>query len=237
MAKRFTATEKWDDPWFHSLDSNHKIAWLFLLDKCNHAGIWNVNKALMEFHIGFVPGVDAFDGRVVRLKDDKWFIPKFITFQYGELNPSNRAHLSVISVLKKEGAWKGLNRSLEGRKDKDKDMDKDKVKEEEKENTVGEELPPEPRTLTPVQNIVKGWKMLTGIPTEGEESKVWDKVHFARHVRSADQLLTLFGNWETAVECMEYVYDELTKKKLTCTIETVVKRSDSFRERLAGQGR
>lgn len=124
MTKRFTATEKWDDPWFHSLDDKHRQAWLFLLDKCNHAGIWNVNMPLMEFHLGAKPKIEAFGGKVVAIGQEKWFIPKFIDFQYGTLNPENRAHASVLSILEKEGAYKVLGRSLQGRKDKDKDKDK-----------------------------------------------------------------------------------------------------------------
>src|SRR3990167_71342 len=104
MAKRFTATEKWHDPWFYSLNPQTKLAWIFILDKCNHAGIWNVNPNLMKFHIGFVSAIEDFGGRVLALNQDKWFIPKFIEFQYGELSDANRAHLSVISLLKKEGA-------------------------------------------------------------------------------------------------------------------------------------
>lgn len=127
MAKRFTATEKWDDPWFHSLDSNNRLAWIFLLDKCNHAGIWNVNLPLIEFHIGSRPSLTAFSGRVEAVNAEKWFIPKFIEFQYGTLNPENRAHLSVINALKKEGLYKPLTSSLQGAKDKDKEKVKDSL--------------------------------------------------------------------------------------------------------------
>lgn len=123
MAKRFTATEKWDDPWFFELDAPHKLAWIFLLDRCNHAGIWNVNLKLMEVYVGFRPSVDVFQGRVKVLGDQKWFIPKFIEFQYGALNPANRAHQSVISILRKEGAYNDLTRPLQGHKDMDKEKD------------------------------------------------------------------------------------------------------------------
>jgi hypothetical protein len=65
------------------------------------------------------------DGRIEVL-GDKWFMPKFVEFQYGnELNEDNRVHRSVIEMLKKEGAYKGLVRAIQGCKDKDKDKDKD----------------------------------------------------------------------------------------------------------------
>ncbi len=127
MAKRFTATEKWDDPWFCGLGATDKLFWIYILDKCDHAGIWRVNWPLVKFHIGeYVFDNTKFDGRVQILSADKWFIKKFIEFQYGALNPENRAHHSVICILKKEGAYKGLVRGIQGRKDTDKDKDMDK---------------------------------------------------------------------------------------------------------------
>lgn len=127
MPKRFTATEKWDDPWFCSLTIKNQMFWIYLLDKCNHAGIWQVNWPLVEFHIkGYQYDPLAFQGRILELNAQKWFIPKFVTFQYGELNASNRAHASVISVLEKEGASKELASPMLAHKDKDKEQDKDK---------------------------------------------------------------------------------------------------------------
>ena len=60
------------------------------------------------------------------LNDEKWFISKFIDFQYGTLNPENRTHKSVIDILNKEGAYKGLTSPELGCKDKgtDKGLDK-----------------------------------------------------------------------------------------------------------------
>jgi hypothetical protein len=137
MAKRMTATEKWDDPWFQELDPKYKIFWMFILDKCDHAGIWQVNIKAANFFIGATYNeseiLEAFKNRIVPINGgDRWFVKKFIEFQYGELNPANRAHLSVIQILKKyslideQGDTKGLISPYEGYKDKDKDKDKDK---------------------------------------------------------------------------------------------------------------
>ncbi len=89
---------------------------------------------------------------------------------------------------------------------------------------------------TDVQKVIKGWKMLNDLPLEGPDSQAWDRVHFPRYARSAKSLLNLFG-YEGAINCMEYVFLEMSKKKLTCTIETIVKHSDIFREQLARRGR
>lgn len=128
MAKRFTDTAKWDDGWFCSLPPASKFLWTYLCDKCDHAGIWKVNIALAKFHLGseidFSP--KQFGDRVVVVNNEKWFLVKFIQFQYGDLNPSNKAHASVLAILKKEGLSKPLVRGLVGAKDKDTDKDKDK---------------------------------------------------------------------------------------------------------------
>jgi len=134
MANRFTATEKWVDPWFCELSEKDKLFWIYIVDNCDHAGMWQVNWPLVRFHIkDYVFNEKAFNGRIVKLKNNKWFIPNFIEFQYKTgLNPENRAHFSVINLLKKEGAYKGLGRGLQARKDMDKDKDKDKNKDKDK---------------------------------------------------------------------------------------------------------
>ena len=136
MSKRFTCTNKWQKKWFRGLSPLQKCFWLYLCDTCNHAGIWEVDFELASFFLGqritLKDVEETFKKQYVETEDSKkWFIKDFVDFQYGELNPENRAHLSVINILKKEGAYKGLIRSLEGRKDKDKDKDKDKERESE----------------------------------------------------------------------------------------------------------
>jgi hypothetical protein len=64
-----------------------------------------------------------FGDRVVKISAEKWWLKKFIQFQYGELNPSNRVHQAVISRLPKEGPCKGLISPILGAKDKDKEKD------------------------------------------------------------------------------------------------------------------
>ena len=136
MAKRFTDTDKWKKKWFRTLEPLHKCFWQYLCDTCNHAGIWDVDFELAEFIIGSPINVEEikkiFKNQYKELKQGKkWFVIDFISFQYGELNPQNRAHSSVIAILKKEGAYKGLTRGLQARKDMDMDMDMDKDKDKE----------------------------------------------------------------------------------------------------------
>ncbi len=129
MAKRFTASEKWDDPWFCSLNPIEKLFWLYVLDKCDHAGLWQANWPLVKFHLGEIPDLSKFEGRLSEIERDRYFIQKFIEFQYKSLNPANKVHQSIISKLEKQGACKPLGSPLQGAKDKDKEKDKDKDKD------------------------------------------------------------------------------------------------------------
>lgn len=126
MAKRFTETKKWLDPWFCELKPIEKLFFFYLIENCDHAGIWQVNWPLVRFHLGTTSfDLSKFEGRILQLSESKWFMKKFIDFQYnGHLNPENRTHASVISILEKEGAYKGLTSPLQGCKDKDTVKDK-----------------------------------------------------------------------------------------------------------------
>ena len=152
MAKRFTETNKWNDAWFMDLPNKYKLLWLFLLDNCNHAGIWEVNYKVAKFYIGenLEPSEikRILKGRIIEFQDGKyWFIPKFIIFQYGEnLSKKNKALTKVIEILEKydllkfiknikitQGASKGLERGFQAPKEKDKDKEEDKEKDKEEE--------------------------------------------------------------------------------------------------------
>ena len=119
MAKRMTATDKWQD-------------------NCDHAGIWQVNWKLVGAHIKGKVNREAFADRVQVVGKDHWFIPGFIAFQYSTLNLSNRVHASVIKTLDKRGIdWKALSplkeapyvlkqellSPLQGAKEKEKEKD------------------------------------------------------------------------------------------------------------------
>jgi hypothetical protein len=137
MAKRFTDTGIWDKGWFRKLSPKMKEAWRFLCDKCDHAGVWDVDMDTMSHFINEAVTIDdlkSFLGdRLKFVRADKIFIDGFIEFQYNcsveNLNLSNKVHFSVRKILEKHGVCKPLTSPLQGAKDKDKDKDKDKVKE------------------------------------------------------------------------------------------------------------
>ena len=127
----------------------YKLLWLYILDECDHAGIWQVDLDVAQLKIGEkLNAEDAlkfFGDKVISFSNgEKWFVFDFIDFQYGLLNPQNRVHYSVILLLQKYGLMdldynfiienKPLTSPLQGAKDKDKDKGKVMDKEKDKEN-------------------------------------------------------------------------------------------------------
>ena len=138
MAKRFTDTNKWRKGFVRGLQGAYKLLWLYIIDECDHAGIWHVEIDVAELRIGMKISVEnaikEFGNHIVIFDEgNKWFIPDFIEFQYGTLNPENRAHKSVLDLLEKYKI-KGLIRPLQGRKD----MDMVKAMDMDKEDFIGQ---------------------------------------------------------------------------------------------------
>jgi len=138
-----TDTNKWRKPFIRGLNAAYKLLWFYILDDCDHAGIWIVDFEVAGIRIGEdvneAEALELFESKIqVFDNGERWFIPDFIDFQYGELNPENRAHNSVIKQLSKYSL--NINKPLisplqgasKGAKDKDKDKDKDKVKDKDK---------------------------------------------------------------------------------------------------------
>lgn len=129
MSKRFTDTDKWKKPFIKSLPTEYKIFWLFLLDECDHSGIWHVEMEVVEARLGIKLSLEKirgfFNGKIVEFDNEsKMFIPDFVRFQYGILNPENKAHRSVINSLSRYNLM-GHVSPLNGAMDKDKELDKD----------------------------------------------------------------------------------------------------------------
>jgi hypothetical protein len=110
MAKRHTDTIQFDQQWFQTLHPTHKCFWFYICAKCNHAGIWDVNLPLAKFSIDpngdtgveFDKLLEIFNGRIVDLGKDKWYLPKYVLFHHGEiLYPNNNFHISIIKSLEK----------------------------------------------------------------------------------------------------------------------------------------
>ena len=136
--KRFTEALKWSDPWFRRLSAPAKLLWFYAVDHCDNIG-------LVEIDVNFVSadcGIKVSDKHIAELGERlqiidgrKFFLPKFIAFQYGKLSVSCPAHKKVIeSVAKHQLIEDSLGYHYPSARvtitlqDKDKDKDKDKKK-------------------------------------------------------------------------------------------------------------
>lgn len=134
MAKRLIDTDIFKKSFTRSLTGAYKLLFIYIINDCNHAGIWDVDLEIAGMRCGFnfdeeTAKKEFGDKIIIFDSGKKWFIPSFVSFQYGELNSTNKAHNSVIQILKKYSLnceIKPLPSPLVGAKDKDKDMVKDK---------------------------------------------------------------------------------------------------------------
>lgn len=149
MAKRFLDDKLFEDEWFVDLPNKYKVLWLYLITKCDHAGIYKVSYKLMNFYIGehLEPSEvkRILKDRIIEIENGKkWFLPKFLKFQYATgLNSNKPAITSVKEIIFQNNLVEIVQQSLGN--DfliiKDKDRDKDKVKDKDKEKNIAEDIP------------------------------------------------------------------------------------------------
>lgn len=103
--KRFTETQKWDDPWFREIHGSHKLVFLYILDRCNNAGFWEVDLSALAFHTKLEP--KHFEGAFKALERglqgaSGWvWVKNFLKHQKNDsLNAANPAHRQIIALLK-----------------------------------------------------------------------------------------------------------------------------------------
>jgi len=107
MPKRITDTFKWKQRFFRELEPEYKLLWYYILDDCDHAGIWDIDFETASIKIGHTyteeKAMEQFNGEIVLANKDKWFIPSFIEMQYGHTlnSKQNKCHKSVVQLLDK----------------------------------------------------------------------------------------------------------------------------------------
>lgn len=155
--KRFTETNKWRDTWFRKLSGTAKFLLIYLFDNCDAVGLIEIDLKLVSDDIGFrveEKHLAELGDRVQALEGNRFFLPKFISFQYGELTPLCPPHRSILKLVQQHGLEKqGLLYSypkarVTGNQDypslraqgKDKEEEKDKEQEKEKDDGFPEIL-------------------------------------------------------------------------------------------------
>lgn len=140
--KRFTETTKWDDPWFRKLSPKLKCLWQYVCDRCDGAGVIDIDYELASFQIGTKitdQDMEGLGDRTEKLQCGKWWIVRFIPFQYGKLSEECKAHGPVFSSLSAYGLQdrvsKGIPRGIHTLKETDKEKDNGRGGGETKEPT------------------------------------------------------------------------------------------------------
>lgn len=110
MAKRFIDTGLFDDDWFMDLSKDAKILWLYLITKCDHAGIIKLNIKLCRVQTG-INDLETvrqqLGNRLITVGEQLIFIPKFVMFQYpGFPDCKFNTAKSAIAILEKYGLIK-----------------------------------------------------------------------------------------------------------------------------------
>jgi len=191
MAKRFTDTEMWDKEWYMNLSLTEKLLTRLVRDKCDVAGIYTPNMALLSTYLGVKVTIDDIlniDGgnQFIKLQNGKIYCAGFIEFQYGNnLNPKSKVHAKVLTILEtnniedfahiEDNYVKYSNdyymescRVLHTLQDKDKDKDKeeDKEKDKDKDKEEDKEKEKDEKKNSKIQKLATHQEM-------GEEYKKW----------------------------------------------------------------
>lgn len=112
--KRFCDTETLRDPWVLSLGLEAKLVYWFIKDNCDAAGVWEPNFKMVNFT--FERDIEwetvkfqmtaPFNGdspRVEILPNGKWYLTRFVAFQYGKLSDDCFPHRKILDLIEKHG--------------------------------------------------------------------------------------------------------------------------------------
>ncbi len=104
--KRFTETLKWQDPWFRRLTAPAKMLWWYATEHCDNIGIFEADLGLISSDCGLKVNeshLTELGDRIQSIGGSKYFIPKFISFQYNKLSAACRPHEKVIEAVNAHG--------------------------------------------------------------------------------------------------------------------------------------
>jgi len=126
---RYTATEKWDDPWYRKLKPAEKLIFEYLRDRCDNAGFYEIDYETMSYYTlipaseieGACKGLDK--GLLWGMQGAWVYLVNFLKHQKNTpLNPNNPAHKQILNLFeakkkyfdlkKMRGACEGLGSPL-----------------------------------------------------------------------------------------------------------------------------
>lgn len=134
--KRFTETEKWENPWFFGLPTHLKCLWLYICDKADCAGVWAPNWKVASMFVGkTVTSADLahLGDRVGILTDGKVMVRPFVGFQYGKLSEECRAHIPIFRKIESHRVSNGYPMAIHSHLEPEPEQEQDKEKDKETE--------------------------------------------------------------------------------------------------------
>ena len=105
------------------------------------------------------------------------------------------------------------------------------IKEDEEKEFVPQKMKVKREDML---RLMKGWRILMGVPDGMAYS--WTCEYYPQYSKSLARFIRLFGDWETAWDCIEYVANYFKKEQLSFTLETIWKRTDLYMEVMGKRG-
>jgi hypothetical protein len=105
--RRLTETGKWQDPWFRRLSHTAKLLWIYATDQCSPVGVVELDPELLSLDLGTKVESghikELLGERLQPLGNGRYFLPKFIPFQYGELSERCAPHRRIAQEIARHG--------------------------------------------------------------------------------------------------------------------------------------
>lgn len=126
MAKRFFATELWDEDWFLDIPTEYKLFWFYMISVCDQGGFFKVNirafSIICGVEIDLEKAFELFNNgkkRIRKVNGSSWLIEDFFKFQYGQkFNPDSKLHKGIEKIYGNHGvsigSLKGIDRVSNG---------------------------------------------------------------------------------------------------------------------------
>jgi hypothetical protein len=220
MAKRLTDTDIWKSQrWFRKLDPLDKLAFCYIKDQCNHAGIWRIDCSdllddlgisefnLKKFTAAINEEFDKISGnkiikhRVVILKSNFLWLTGFIQFQYenkeGKVNAESAPVKTALQILQgldvlEQALLKGYITLIQGAvRAKDIVIVKDIVKDTN--SSIKKKAAKKEKTIIPAFNTMPTKADITSLPEQYVTSSIELIFRVNRHKVDPD---TILGLWE-----------------------------------------
>ncbi|WP_138431876.1 hypothetical protein [Fodinibius saliphilus] len=119
IGKRFTKPSVWEKPYFTRLNLKQRLFWLYLNNRCDLAGVFQLHfpvdsaylgfKISEEFVTNFVDVLNKDSTRLKKLNDQRLWLKNFVRFQQagkgGTLSSKSPPHKSIVRKLKEHGIF------------------------------------------------------------------------------------------------------------------------------------